>query len=63
MSENKQKVFEIILAQYKRGLERWYKGDPYGMMELMDEEMTYFSPFTNHRVEGKSAVEALFAPN
>jgi hypothetical protein len=60
MTDNKQKVFEIILAQYKRAVERWYKGDPYGMLELMDEEMTYFSPFANHRVDGKSAIEPLF---
>ncbi|HET6446260.1 MAG TPA: DUF4440 domain-containing protein [candidate division Zixibacteria bacterium] len=62
MTDNKQRVFEIILAQYEGAVERWYKGDPFGMLELMDEDMTYFSPFANHRVDGKSAIEALFAP-
>jgi len=62
MTDNKQRVFEIILAQYERAIERWYKGDPYGLLELMDDEFTYFSPFTNQRVDGKSAVEASFAP-
>ncbi len=28
----------------------------------MDEAMSYLSPFTNQRLDGKSAVEALFAP-
>jgi hypothetical protein len=62
MTGNKQKVFEIILEQYEGAVERWYNGDPFGLLELMDEEMTYFSPFANHRVDGKSAIEALFAP-
>jgi hypothetical protein len=62
MTEDKQRVFEIILAQYRNAVERWYRGDPYGMLEHMDEEITYFSPFANHLVEGKSAIESLFVP-
>jgi hypothetical protein len=31
-------------------------------LELMGEEMTYFSPFMNNLVDGKSAVETIIAP-
>jgi len=62
MSNDLQNVFETILGQYESALERWYRGDPFGWLELMGEEMTYFSPFMNTLIDGKSAVETIIAP-
>jgi hypothetical protein len=62
MTNDQQEVFETILSQLKASLERWYLGDPYGWLENMAEEMTYFSPFTNSRLDGRRAVEANVAP-
>ena len=62
MTNDKQAVFETILAQTEAAFGRWYQGDPSGYLDIMAEEMTYFSPFENSRVDGKSAIEALIAP-
>ena len=62
MTNDKQIAFNTILAQAKTTLGRWYQGDPFGYLDCMAEEMTYFSPFEKNRVDGKSAVEALIAP-
>ena len=62
MSNDSQNVFETILTQSETALERWYRGDPFGYLDLMAEEMTYFSPFMNTIIDGKSANEAMIAP-
>jgi hypothetical protein len=62
MTNDKEVIFETIRARLNKALERWYQGDPFGWLELADEEMTYFSPFMNSRLDGKSAVVANIAP-
>lgn len=62
MTNDEQSVFETILLQARTAFERWYQGDPFAYLELMAEEVTYFSPYVSSRVEGKSAVEAIVAP-
>ena len=62
MTGDKQSVFETILAQDKAAFERWYQGDPFAYLDIMAEEVTYFSPFANRILDGKSTVYAAVAP-
>jgi hypothetical protein len=62
MTQDKQSIFNSISSQVKAAFDRWYQGDPFGYLDLMAEEMTYFSPFANSLVDGKGAVVAAIAP-
>lgn len=62
MKTRSQDVLDIILDQLGEALDRWYKGDPDGYLEFMDEEMSYFSPFVDTLLDGKEAVVANIAP-
>lgn len=62
MGGRKQEVLDVILDQLEAVFDRWYKGDPYGWLDLMDDEMSYFSPFVNKILDGKEAVVANVAP-
>jgi ketosteroid isomerase-like protein len=53
---------EQIVALERAALDRWGKGDPQGFLELSAEEVTYFDPFQERRVDGLGALKALYAP-
>ena len=61
MNAEKQDVLDTILAQLQDPLKRWYSGDPFGYAELMADDVTYFAPNTDGRVDGKSGVEKSYA--
>ncbi len=39
---NRENAEQAILARERAALERWYKGDPSGFVELLADEVTYF---------------------
>jgi uncharacterized protein (TIGR02246 family) len=51
-----------IIALERAALDRWIKLDPEGYLDLYAEEITYFDPKTEGRVDGKEALRKLFAP-
>ena len=60
MKANISTISETILA-LERGInERWNKGDVDGALEMYSEDVTYFDPLTEMRLEGRKAVEAYF---
>lgn len=62
MRTDNEAVLETLLSQLEPVFDRWYKGDPYGWLDLMDDEMSYFSPFVDTLLDGKEAVVANVAP-
>lgn len=54
------KITETILALELAINERWNKGDVDGALEMYSEDVTYFDPMTEMRLEGRKAVEAYF---
>ncbi len=46
---------EIIIALEKAALERWSKGDTSGFAALSTDEMTYFDPTLDTRLDGGDA--------
>lgn len=54
------KITEIILSLELGINERWNKGDVDGALEMYSEDVTYFDPLTEMRLEGRKAVEAYF---
>ena len=54
------KITETILALELAINERWNKGDVDGALEMYSEDVTYFDPLTEMRLEGRKAVDAYF---
>ncbi|MCE1189905.1 MAG: nuclear transport factor 2 family protein [Ignavibacteria bacterium] len=50
----------IILDLEIAALERWNHGDPYGYLELSDEDVVYFDPFLETRLNGKTELKKLY---
>jgi ketosteroid isomerase-like protein len=51
------------LVKLERGaLDRWSKGDTGGYMDLYTDDVSYFDPFTEKRVEGKAAMIERYKP-
>jgi ketosteroid isomerase-like protein len=53
---------EAIIALERGAMDRWGRGDPQGFIEIFADEVTYFDPSTQRRVDGIEAMRALFAP-
>jgi ketosteroid isomerase-like protein len=51
-----------VVAMEKAALDRWGKGDPQGYLEIMANEVTYFDPTQEKRVDGGEAMRKLLAP-
>ena len=60
MKDDIRKITETILALEQGINERWNKGDVDGALEMYSEDVTYFDPLTEMRLEGREAVERYF---
>lgn len=60
MTTDVAKITETILA-LERGInDRWNKGDVDGALQMYSEDVTYFDPLTETRLDGRKAVEPYF---
>lgn len=55
---NVSKITETILSLEQGINERWNKGDVDGALKMYSQDVTYFDPLTELRLEGLKAVEA-----
>ena len=60
MNADISKITQTILALELGINERWNRGDVDGALELYSEDVTYFDPLTETRLEGRKVVEAYF---
>lgn len=51
-----------VIALERSALDRWGRGDVGGFMSLYADEVTYFDPFQERRVDGLSVMRALYEP-
>ncbi len=51
-----------VIATERAALERWCKGDPGGYLSIYANDVTYFDPSVNRRVDGLQAMTALLEP-
>jgi len=59
-SQESNSVPELIIGMEKAALERWNQGDPSGFLEISADDVVYFDPFTEHRLDGISALTNLY---
>ncbi len=60
MKTDISKITEAILALERSINERWNKGDVDGALAVYSEDVTYFDPLTEKRLDGRKSVEAYF---
>ena len=53
---------EEIIELERAALTRWLNGDPSGFLELSDEDVVYFDPFVERRIDGLAALRAYYEP-
>ena len=58
---NQAEVAEIIALE-RAALDRWGRGDPAGFTELYGNEVTYFDPSTEVRIDGSQAMVDYYRP-
>ena len=52
-----------VVAMERAALDRWGKGDPQGYLEIMANEVTYFDPTQEKRMDGLEAMRKMLAPH
>lgn len=51
-----------IIALERAALDRWGRGDPDGYIELYADDVTYFDPMQEKRLDGRAALRTMLAP-
>jgi ketosteroid isomerase-like protein len=49
-----------IVAIEQAALRRWCAGDPSGFLEICDDDVVYFDPFLERRLDGLAALTAYY---
>ena len=49
-----------IVAIEQAALRRWCAGDPSGFLEICDDDVVYFDPFLDRRLDGLAALTAYY---
>ena len=55
-------ISQTIIALEERALEKWNQGDPSGYLDLSAEDVTYFDPFLEQRLEGLDSLKKYYEP-
>jgi ketosteroid isomerase-like protein len=50
-------ICEHLLALERKALARWCNGDPTGFLEICADDVVYFDPFRESRIEGRKALK------
>jgi ketosteroid isomerase-like protein len=53
-------VESTIIDMEKAALVRWGNGDPTGFLEITAEDIVYFDPYTERRIDGLSALRQYY---
>ena len=56
-ASNNEDIKATIIALEKQALELWNNGNPDRFIELSDDDVIYFDPFFECKLEGKEALE------
>ena len=55
-------ISETIIALEKKALEKWNQGDPSGYIDLSAEDVTYFDPSLERRLDGLDSLKKYYEP-
>jgi hypothetical protein len=61
MNQNmKENIESQIIDLEKAALERWGRGDPSGFLEICADEVVYFDPYLERRIDGLAALKEYY---
>jgi len=60
MNTDVNTITETILALERAALNRWNKGDVEGSLEIYADDVSYFDPITEKRIDGLPAMQEYF---
>jgi ketosteroid isomerase-like protein len=55
-------ISETIISLEKSALEKWNQGDPSGYIDLSANDVVYFDPFTEQRLDGIEILKKYLEP-
>lgn len=58
--ENNLQIAELIIGIEKSALEKWNQGDPSEFLEVSAEDVVYFDPMTERRIDGRDKLVVLY---
>ncbi len=58
--ETQADIAQTIIGLERAALERWGKGDPSGFLEISAEDVVYFDPYQQRRLNGIDELRALY---
>jgi ketosteroid isomerase-like protein len=53
-------ISRTIIEMERQALERWGKGDPSGFLEISADDVVYFDPYQERRLNGIEELRALY---
>ena len=53
-------ISELIIGMEKSALDRWYRGDPSGYLEIYADDIVYFDPFSDRRIDGLDQLTEIY---
>lgn len=60
IAKPEQDTASKIIALERSALDRWIKGDPDGFLEISDENVVYFDPFVERRLNNREELKAVY---
>ncbi len=55
-------ISKTIIALEKGALEKWNQGNPSGYLDISADDVTYFDPFTEQRLDGIEKLKQYYEP-
>lgn len=55
-------IATTIIALEKSALDKWNQGDPEGYLDLYTEDIVYFDPYNEQRLDGLEAMKTYYEP-
>lgn len=59
-AESQTGITQTIIGMERAALERWGKGDPSGFLDISAEDVVYFDPYQERRLNGIGELRALY---
>jgi len=53
-------IAQKVITMERVALDRWGKGDPSGFLEITEDDVSYFDPFQERRLDGLAALTVLY---
>lgn len=61
-AQKEKNIEEIIINLEKSALDKWYKNDPSGYIDLCADDVVYFDPYIEKRIDTRDKLTEYYEP-